>query len=144
MCRLQNPWCCWPTRAMRFLIFNCLFAFLLWPVGAGGRRWQLKKTAHIIRFWLDCSMAFGFSGGCALVLSHFSIKVHYFLVFIGIGFISFRIMRLFFGFLLCGCALVPSHFSIKVHYFLCLTHGSLTLTLNLFRNKKKKWNEIFW
>ena len=57
-------------------------------MGAGGRRWQLKKTAHIIRFWLDCSMAFGFSGGCALVLSHFSIKVHYFLVFIGIGFIS--------------------------------------------------------
>ena len=35
-----------------------------------------------------CSMAFGFSGGCALVLSHFSIKVHYFLVFIGIGLIS--------------------------------------------------------
>ena len=57
-------------------------------MGAGGRRWQLKKTAHIIRFWLDCSMAFGFSGGCALVLPHFSIKVHYFLVFIGIGFIS--------------------------------------------------------
>ena len=46
-------------------------------------------------------------------------------------------MRLFFGFLLCGCALVLSHFSIKVHYFLCLTHGSLTLTLNLFRNKEK-------
>ena len=46
-------------------------------------------------------------------------------------------MRFFFCFLLCGCALVLSHFSIKVHYFLCLTHGSLTLTLNLFRNKQK-------
>ena len=53
-------------------------------------------------------------------------------------------MRLFFGFLLCGCAPVLSHFSIKVHYFLCLTHGSLTLTLNLFRNKKTFLSIFLW
>ena len=67
------------NTSQAFFNFQLLICIFVLTSGGGGLVdwwWQLKKTAHIIIFWLDCSMAFGFSGGCALVFSHFSIKVH--------------------------------------------------------------------